>query len=72
VIISGTDGGRNGDSHSAGPWPERWVIWTGLLIFTLALVAVVHRLRPIPRATAGKRGGNTDGEQATDEPQPAG
>ncbi|MFR9725530.1 ferric reductase-like transmembrane domain-containing protein [Streptomyces sp. MS19] len=72
VIISGADGGRSGDGHSAGPWPERWVIWTGLLVFTLALVAVIHRLRPVPRAAAGKRDGRTGEERPADEPQPAG
>ncbi|ARQ69085.1 ferric reductase-like transmembrane domain-containing protein [Streptomyces marincola] len=45
VIASGVDGGRSAHAHSTPPWPEKWVIWAGLLAFTVAIVAVVHRLR---------------------------
>ncbi len=50
VIISGADGGRTEHGHSSPPWPDRWIIWTGLLVLTLVLVAVVHRLRTAPPA----------------------
>ncbi|WP_253773630.1 ferric reductase-like transmembrane domain-containing protein [Goodfellowiella coeruleoviolacea] len=61
VIISGADGGRTGHGHSAEPWPDRWIIWTGLLVLTLVLVAVVHRLRRAPQAPARDGGpGNDD------------
>jgi hypothetical protein len=68
VIVSGADGGRPAEGHSsAEPWPERWVIWTGLLVLTLILVAVVHRLRPTPHAAARGAAPGSDGRQ-----QPAG
>ncbi|MUL44287.1 iron reductase [Streptomonospora sp. PA3] len=46
VIATGADGGRRPGGESPGLWPEQWVIWTGLLVLTLVLVAVAHRLRP--------------------------
>ncbi|AUH44968.1 iron reductase [Streptomyces sp. CMB-StM0423] len=46
VVATGVDGGRTPDGASPGLWPERWVIWAGLLALTLAAVAVAHRLRP--------------------------
>ncbi|MDT0266690.1 ferric reductase-like transmembrane domain-containing protein [Streptomyces sp. DSM 44915] len=45
VIVTGVDGGRPRDGASAAPWPAQWVIWLGLALFTLAVVAVVLRLR---------------------------
>ncbi|GAB2879377.1 ferric reductase-like transmembrane domain-containing protein [Streptomyces mayteni] len=69
VIVSGTDGGRTPDGASAGLWPEQWVIWTGLLVLTLVLVAVAHRLRPSGPAAARSREGD---DRAADLPQPAG
>nr|WP_311706533.1 ferric reductase-like transmembrane domain-containing protein [Streptomyces sp. DSM 44938] len=71
VIISGADGGRSGHGHSIGPWPEQWVIWTGLLVLTLVLVAVVHRLRPAHQ-TLGRGGNPENDDLATDQPQPTG
>ncbi|RBM19430.1 ferric reductase-like transmembrane domain-containing protein [Streptomyces sp. PT12] len=53
VVVTGVDGGRSPDAGSLAPWPEKWVIWVGLLLFTLTVVAVVLRLRP--RATAASR-----------------
>ncbi|GAA2060969.1 ferric reductase-like transmembrane domain-containing protein [Streptomyces sp. XM4011] len=52
VLVTGVDGGRDPDDHggtSPALWPERWVIWAGLLALTLALVAVAHRTRPAAR-----------------------
>jgi hypothetical protein len=73
VIISGADGGRSDHSHSsAEPWPERWVIWTGLLVLTLVLVAVVHRLRPATQAPAHGEDPGKDADLAADRPQPTG
>ncbi|MFI9460537.1 ferric reductase-like transmembrane domain-containing protein [Streptomyces xiamenensis] len=49
VIVTGVDGGRDPEDlggSSPAVWPERWIIWAGLLALTLALVAVVLRLRP--------------------------
>jgi hypothetical protein len=55
VIVTGVDGGRSPDGASAEPWPEPWVLWAGLLVLILVLVAVVQRLLParigVPRAT---------------------
>ncbi|WP_110945716.1 ferric reductase-like transmembrane domain-containing protein [Streptomyces avicenniae] len=53
VIVTGVDGGRPRDGASAPPWPDQWVLWGGLLLFTLAVVAVIVRLRPRP--TGGPR-----------------
>ncbi|MDT0301331.1 ferric reductase-like transmembrane domain-containing protein [Streptomonospora wellingtoniae] len=46
VVITGADGGRTPGGASPGLWPEQWVIWAGLLVLTLVLVAVAYRLRP--------------------------
>ncbi|WBB57769.1 ferric reductase-like transmembrane domain-containing protein [Streptomyces sp. WMMC500] len=56
VVATGVDGGRTPDGASPGLWPEQWVIWAGLLALTLALVAVVHHLRPSAVAGAGSGG----------------
>ncbi|MGA6168337.1 ferric reductase-like transmembrane domain-containing protein [Amycolatopsis magusensis] len=64
VIISGADGGRTDHGHSSQPWPDRWIIWTGLLVLTLVLVAVVHRLRPAPDKPA--RGGHLAADRHSD------
>lgn len=58
VVATGVDGGRTPDGASPGLWPEQWVIWVGLLALTLALVAVMHRLRPSGerRQSAGSAG----------------
>ncbi|NJQ03053.1 ferric reductase-like transmembrane domain-containing protein [Streptomyces zingiberis] len=45
VLVTGVDGGRSPGGASVPPWPEKWVIWAGLLLFTLAVAAVVLRLR---------------------------
>lgn len=66
VIVSGADGGRTELGHSPQPWPDRWIIWTGLLVLTLVLVTVVHRLRRAPQASA--RGGDPENaEPAADQ-----
>lgn len=69
VIITGTDGGRPDHGHSTAPWPEQWIIWTGLLALTLALVTVVHRLRPARQTPTHHRAPKND-DQPTDQPQP--
>jgi DMSO/TMAO reductase YedYZ heme-binding membrane subunit len=46
VIVTGVDGGHTPEGTSTGPWPDKWVIWAGLLLFTLAIAVVVYRLRP--------------------------
>ncbi|MGW5050366.1 ferric reductase-like transmembrane domain-containing protein [Actinokineospora sp. NPDC004072] len=48
VILTGADGGRTPHSHTSTPWPDRWIIWLALLLLTLTLVTVIHRLRPQP------------------------
>ncbi|MDT0444026.1 ferric reductase-like transmembrane domain-containing protein [Streptomyces johnsoniae] len=53
VIVTGVDGGRTPEGGSPPPWPEKWVIWVGLLLFTLAIVTVILRLRS--RAAAAAR-----------------
>lgn len=66
VVATGVDGGRTPDGASPEVWPDQWVIWTGLLVLTLAVVAVMHRLRPSAveeRTAAGRR----RGEEATAE-----
>ncbi|MFI6702328.1 ferric reductase-like transmembrane domain-containing protein [Streptomyces sp. NPDC050509] len=63
VIVTGVDGGRSPKDGSLVPWPHKWVIWAGLVLFTLAIVAVVLRLRP--RAGAAKPAAPAE-EQATD------
>ncbi|WP_407559995.1 ferric reductase-like transmembrane domain-containing protein [Streptomyces sp. 184] len=67
VVATGVDGGRTPDGASPGLWPEQWVIWAGLLALTLALVAVVHRLRPAAVAAQGR--GTAPGRR---EPEAAG
>lgn len=52
VIVTGVDGGRSPKDEPLAPWPDKWVIWVGLALFTLAVVAVVLRLRNRPTATA--------------------
>ncbi|MDA8372438.1 MAG: ferric reductase-like transmembrane domain-containing protein [Nocardiopsaceae bacterium] len=54
VIVTGADGGRSPGDTSPGLWPQPWVIWTGLLVLTLVLAAVVHRLRPSAAARSTK------------------
>jgi hypothetical protein len=70
VIVSGTDGGRDPDPNAAPspePWPEQWVIWAGLLVLTLVLVAVVHRTRPAPPASPrGPVAGHVPAQDAGD------
>ncbi|TDC27433.1 iron reductase [Streptomyces sp. 8K308] len=69
IIITGTDGGRPDHGHSTDPWPEQWVIWTGLLTLTLALVTTIHRLRPTRHTPAhGQTPENND--QTPNQPQP--
>ncbi|WP_129844311.1 ferric reductase-like transmembrane domain-containing protein [Streptomyces sp. RFCAC02] len=66
VVLSGVDGGRDPDATGPSPglWPDRWVIWLGLLVFTLALVAVAYRRRPTavrPPRNSGARAANGGG-----------
>ncbi|UED86207.1 ferric reductase-like transmembrane domain-containing protein [Streptomyces profundus] len=67
VVVTGIDGGRSPEGGSSPPpWPEKWVLWLGLLLFTLAVVAVVIRLRP--RGNAGTRKPAQDEEPAATSP----
>ncbi|GAB3460374.1 ferric reductase-like transmembrane domain-containing protein [Streptomonospora sediminis] len=60
VVITGADGGRTPGGEPPGLWPEQWVIWAGLLVLALVLVAVVHRTRPPAAAPPpGPRSGGT-------------
>ncbi|RMI33091.1 ferric reductase-like transmembrane domain-containing protein [Streptomyces triticirhizae] len=56
VVVTGVDGGRTPDGASPPPWPEKWVIWVGLLVFTLAVVATVLRLRARANGTGAGTG----------------
>ncbi|WP_329388621.1 ferric reductase-like transmembrane domain-containing protein [Streptomyces sp. NBC_01716] len=64
VVVTGVDGGRSPEAGALVPWPHKWVIWAGLALFTLAVVAVVLRLRPRAAGTA-KSAAPAD-ERATD------
>ncbi|SOD64374.1 Ferric reductase like transmembrane component [Streptomyces zhaozhouensis] len=55
VIVTGVDGGRSPDGVSAAPWPDQWVLWSGLLVFTVAVVVTVLRLRGRARRSPGGR-----------------
>ncbi|MFD3921215.1 ferric reductase-like transmembrane domain-containing protein [Streptomyces sp. NPDC058595] len=69
VVVTGVDGGRSPDAGSLVPWPHKWVIWAGLALFTLAVVAVVVRLRPRATGTAkpsARAAAGTDAAEAND------
>ncbi|WP_067225805.1 ferric reductase-like transmembrane domain-containing protein [Streptomyces sp. NBRC 109706] len=67
VVVTGIDGGRSPEGGSSPPpWPEKWVLWLGLLLFTLAVLAVVIRLRP--RGHTGGRRTAPDSPEAPDAP----
>ncbi|MDT0343659.1 hypothetical protein [Streptomyces litchfieldiae] len=72
VIITGADGGRTPDGASSGLWPEQWVIGAGLLVLTLVLVAVIHRLRPARLATGRAAAERGDDVRPAGELDPAG
>lgn len=52
VVVTGVDGGRAPEADALVPWPHKWVIWAGLVLFALAVVAVILRLRPRATDTA--------------------
>ncbi|MFE3249875.1 ferric reductase-like transmembrane domain-containing protein [Streptomyces sp. NPDC059209] len=64
VVVTGVDGGRSPDAGSLVPWPHKWVIWAGLALFTLAVVAVVVRLRPRATGTAKPAARATEAKDA--------
>ncbi|MFE9726807.1 ferric reductase-like transmembrane domain-containing protein [Streptomyces sp. NPDC005794] len=45
VVVTGIDGGRSPEDAPLAPWPGKWVIWAGLVLFVLAVVATVIRVR---------------------------
>ena len=56
VIVTGVDGGRSPEDAPLAPWPDKSVIWAGLALFTLIVIATVIRVRR--RTAVATRPGN--------------
>lgn len=64
VVVTGVDGGRSPEDAPLAPWPDKAVIWAGLILFVLAVGATVIRVRRRSAGSARRRA--AEGGRSTD------